>query len=77
MCTHIGGGDQADGAMGIRPPELAALLVESVHQLRRLLEDMVVLLNKRVPYLNHRPPNQIQQRQDIEARPNKDESATT
>ncbi|RWW00977.1 hypothetical protein GW17_00036017 [Ensete ventricosum] len=48
--------------MGIRPADLAALLVESVDQLGGLMKDMVVLLNKRVPHLHHQPSSHRQHR---------------
>lgn len=47
---HGGDGDHVAVAVGGRAAEAAGVLVEPVHQIRRLVQDLVVLLHERVAH---------------------------
>ena len=51
MAAYFNGGDGAHNALSLGPAEPAALLIEAIHELWRLIKDTVVLMNKRIPHL--------------------------
>lgn len=53
---HGGDGDHVAVAVGGRAAEAAGVLVEPVHQIRRLVQDLVVLLHERVAHLQREHP---------------------